>query len=73
MSNPTARRSKYDLGRAWNYMRLACQSMSRDQDEARAAVESCAQLPVFEQRLLALSGYLALCIGKLIEEKDKVQ
>jgi hypothetical protein len=73
MSNPTARRSKYDLASAWNYLRLSLQSMSTDQDEARAIVQACAQYSVLEERLLHLNGAILARIRMLIEEKDRVQ
>jgi hypothetical protein len=73
MSNPTARRSRYDLASAWNYLRLSFQSMSTDQDEARAMVQACAQYSVLEERLLHLNGAILARIMTLIQEKEKVQ
>jgi hypothetical protein len=69
----TRRRSTYNLDTAFNYLRLAYQSMSRDQDEARRMISMIvkpdASLTV-KDRLRGLAYVVAKKTKELDEEVE---
>ena len=60
--------SKYSLGMALMYLRLAYQSMSKDQDEARRALESVFQTKGTNEALLRALAELVLEKTKTLED-----
>lgn len=57
--------SKHDLGMALMYLRLAYQSMSKDQDEARRALESVFQTKGTKALLRALAEIVSAKVKTL--------
>ena len=60
--------SKHNLGMALMYLRLAYQSMSKDQDEARRALESVFQTKGTNEALLRALAELVLEKTKTLED-----
>ena len=64
------KRSIYDLGRAVHYLRLAYQSMSKDQEEATKEIGVVRDVADRDTVDLLL-GFAGLCAGKAVSLKEE--